>query len=100
MHNWDDLRVFLAVARHDSYEAAAIAVGLDATTVSRRVQRLEQALKCTLIARGPGGHTLTAVGRQFLESASAVELANERLTDQVGDGTSAGRVRVSTSEGF
>lgn len=100
MHNWDDLRVFLAVARHESYEAAAIAIGLDATTVSRRIARLEQALKCTLVARGPGGRTLTAVGRQLLESASAVELANERLTDQVGHATSAGRVRISTSEGF
>src|ERR1700744_615026 len=100
MHNWDDLRVFLAVARHESYEAAAVAIGLDATTISRRIARLEQALKCTLVARGPGGRTLTAAGRQLLESASAVELANERITDQVGDGAGAGRIRISTSEGF
>ena len=100
MHNWDDLRVFLAVARHKTYEAAAVALGLDATTISRRISRLEQALKCTLAARGPGGCALTAAGRQLLESASTVELANERLMDQVGHSAGGGRVRISTSEGF
>jgi len=100
MHNWDDLRVFLAVARHDSYQGAAIALGLDATTVARRIARLEGALKCTLMARGPTGRALTAAGRQLLESASRVELASERLVNEISHGSSGGRVRISTSEGF
>lgn len=100
MHNWDDLRVFLAVARHNSYQGAAIAIGLDATTVARRIMRLEEAMKCTLMARGPGGRSLTAAGRQLLEAAASVELANERLTDAIAHDTHGGRVRISTSEGF
>ena len=100
MHNWDDLRVFLAVARHHSYQSAADALGLDATTVARRIDRLETTLKCTLLARGPGGQTLTATGKRLLESASRVEMANEAVVEAVGTTANAGRVRLSTSEGF
>jgi DNA-binding transcriptional LysR family regulator len=100
MHNWDDLRVFLAVARHHSYQSAADALGLDPTTVARRIDRLETTLKCTLLARGPGGQTLTATGKRLLESASQVEMANEALVEAVGTTETAGRVRLSTSEGF
>lgn len=100
MHNWDDLRVFLAVARHHSYQSAADALGLDPTTVARRIDRLETTLKCTLLARGPGGQTLTATGKRLLESASRVEMANEAVVEAVGTTANAGRVRLSTSEGF
>ncbi|HTN64408.1 MAG TPA: LysR family transcriptional regulator, partial [Devosia sp.] len=44
MHNWDDLRIFLAVARQASLQGAGDLLGLDPTTVGRRVARLEQAL--------------------------------------------------------
>jgi DNA-binding transcriptional LysR family regulator len=100
MYNWDDLRLFLAVARHKTYLGAAEATGLDATTLSRRVERLESVLKCTLIVRDRSGHALTAAGNQLLEAASQMELVNEALIDRIGTTSKAGRVRISTSEGF
>jgi len=100
MYNWDDLRVFLAVARHHSYQSASDFLGLDPTTIARRIDRLESALKCTLLTRGPGGQTLTATGKRLLEAASQVEMANELVADGVGTAANAGRVRLSTSEGF
>lgn len=100
MHNWDDLRVFLAVARHRSFQAASETVGADATTISRRIDRLEDALKSSLFKRGADGQTLTAAGKRLVEAASRVELANEDLLESVGTTVTGGRVRLSTSEGF
>jgi DNA-binding transcriptional LysR family regulator len=100
MYNWDDLRVFLGVARHHSYQSAADALGLDPTTVARRIERLETTLKCTLLARGPSGQTLTATGKRLLEAASRVEMANELVAEHVGTAATAGRVRLSSFEGF
>ncbi len=100
MHNWDDLRVFLAVARHRSFQGASESIAADATTISRRIERLEAALKCALFTRGRDGQALTAAGKQLVEAASRLELANEELADLVGTAAVAGRGRISTSEGF
>jgi DNA-binding transcriptional LysR family regulator len=99
MYNWDDLRIFLSVARHKSLQGAADQLGLDATTVGRRVARLEQALNCTLIARGRSAQFLTANGKRLFEAASRVEMATEDVRTAVGE-TGSGVVRISTSEGF
>lgn len=100
MQNWDDLRVFLAAARRKSYQAAGAQIGLDATTVGRRIARLEQALRCTLLVRGPSGHALTAAGQKLFEVASGIEAVTDGVNEAVvGDG-GWGVVRLSTSEGF
>src|SRR6185437_15942277 len=99
MYNWDDLRIFLSVARHKSLQGAADQLGLDPTTVGRRMARLEQALNCTLIARGRSGQFLTANGNRLFEEASRVETATEGVRTAIGE-TSSGVVRISTSEGF
>ena len=41
MHSWDDLRVFLAVARHKTFQDASEATRSDPTTIARRIERLE-----------------------------------------------------------
>ncbi|HTO41937.1 MAG TPA: LysR family transcriptional regulator [Rhizomicrobium sp.] len=99
MHNWDDLRIFLAVARQASLQGAGDLLGLDPTTVGRRVARLEQALNCSLIARGRSTQFLTGNGKRLFEAASRVEMANEAVRSAVGE-TGSGVVRISTSEGF
>jgi len=99
MHNWDDLRIFLAVARHKSYQGASEALGMDATTIARRVDRLEVALKSTLLTRGRDGQSLTSTGRRILDIVSRMELVDEELNKEANSGF-AGRVRLSTSEGF
>jgi DNA-binding transcriptional LysR family regulator len=99
MYNWDDLRIFLSVARHKSLQGAGDQLGLDATTVGRRVARLEQALNCSLLARGRSAQFLTANGKKLFEAASRVEMATEDVQTAVGDAGSS-VVRISTAEGF
>lgn len=100
--NWDDLRVFLAVARNQKLSAAALSVGLDATTVSRRVERLQHALNATLFEQSPAGHVLTHRGRQLLAHVEEIERAALAARgDLTGEpGQLEGSIRVSLSEGF
>jgi DNA-binding transcriptional LysR family regulator len=100
MFNWDDLRVFLAAARRRSYHEAAAHAGLDATTIGRRIARLETALHSTLIVRGPGGLSLTGAGQRLFEAASAIEATTEAIGETVAGDGAWGVVRVSVSEGF
>jgi DNA-binding transcriptional LysR family regulator len=100
MFNWDDLRIFLAAARRGSYQEAGAHAGLDPTTVGRRIARLETALRCTLMVRGPGGLTLTAAGQRLFEAASGIESAAEGIGETLGGEGGFGVVRISASEGF
>lgn len=100
MFNWDDLRIFLAAARRRSYQEAGAQAGLDPTTVGRRIARLETALRCTLLARRPGGLALTAAGQRLFEAASGIEAATEAIGEVLGSESGFGVVRVSASEGF
>ena len=70
---WDDLRVFLAVARHSRLQAAGRGLGLDPATVGRRVGALEEALGARLFDRSPQGFALTETGRSLLVHAQAME---------------------------
>lgn len=74
-HNWDDLRLFLSVAREQSLSGAGKALRLDPATVGRRVARLEKALQVVLFVKSPQGYALTQAGQQLLERAEAVERA-------------------------
>lgn len=100
--NWDDLKIFLYVARRKTLSKAATDLKLDETTVSRRLKRLEENLGQTLFERLRTGHVLTAHGVSLRIKAEAIE----RQTDEVlkAKGTSvrkpSGTIRVSVSEGF
>ena len=98
MLDWDDLRIFLAAARGRSFATAGLKLGMDATTVGRRVQRLEAALGATLFGRSPQGLHLTSAGARLLESSLDVETAVESM-QTVHTGV-FGTVRMSASEGF
>src|SRR3546814_4043001 len=71
--NWDDLRIFLALARKAKLSHAARATGVDATTISRRIARLEAALGVRLFELSPQGHVLTSHGRALLPAAETAE---------------------------
>ncbi len=99
---WDDLRFFLAVARHRSLSAAAQKLGVDATTVGRRIDRLTQSLGTALFEITLSGHILSAAGEALLGHAEEVErsvLAARNALTGAG-GQLAGTVRLSLSEGF
>jgi DNA-binding transcriptional LysR family regulator len=73
--DWNDLKAFLAVARDGSALAAARALGLNQTTVARRIEALETALGLKLFERGQTGSRLTEAGRDLLLAAERMEAA-------------------------
>jgi DNA-binding transcriptional LysR family regulator len=75
MYDWNDLKAFLAVARGGSTLAASRALGVNQTTVSRRLEGLELALQLKLVERSQAGARLTEAGRDLLAEAEKVERA-------------------------
>jgi DNA-binding transcriptional LysR family regulator len=70
---WDDLKVFLAVARTGSISGAGRSLGVQHSTVSRRMQQLELDLGVRLLDRGVGGYQLTAAGEDLKGAATRME---------------------------
>ncbi|MFC3441936.1 LysR family transcriptional regulator [Sphingobium rhizovicinum] len=102
MFDWDDLRVFLAVARARKVAPAARALGIDATTIARRLARLEKALEADLFEVGAGERSLTSRGQMLLVHAEAAESATLAAFEQMSgqERKLAGQVRLSVAEGF
>ena len=99
--DWDGLQYFLMVARHGTLARAGAALHVDATTVSRRVSALENALEQTLFERAPTGFVLTAAGRALVPHAEAMAAAAARIhSAREGGSALSGQLRVSVSEGF
>jgi DNA-binding transcriptional LysR family regulator len=99
--NWDDLRLFLAVARAERLSTAAAVIGLDATTISRRLKRLEHVLEQRLFEHTPSGHVLTDHGAKLLTQVERMEAAALGV-DRAGISGHevTGTIRLSASEGF
>jgi DNA-binding transcriptional LysR family regulator len=98
--NWDDLKHLLAVARHGSTLAAGRALGVDQSTVQRRLAELERRIGQSLVQRQPAGYRLTGFGQELLPFAEAVEssvLAFERQLRTLGTET-AGVIRLTCPE--
>lgn len=100
MLNWDDMRVFIAVVQAGSFVGAGRRIGMDPTTVARRIQRLEASLKATLVVRRPQGLQLTAAGARLAEAGASVEAAIEAAGGESKADPLAGTVRISAAEGF
>jgi DNA-binding transcriptional LysR family regulator len=75
MFDWNDLRYFLAVARHRSTLAAARTLKLNQSTVQRRLTQLERRIGHKLVKRHPTGYRLTELGQEMLLYAERVEQA-------------------------
>lgn len=98
--NWDDLRIFLAVARAQRLSRAATALGMDATTIARRLRKLETALARRLFEHAVTGHLLTEEGQRLFEQAEQMEAHALGIAGTLGDGALTGMLRVSATEGF
>lgn len=97
----DDLLVLLAVGRTGTYTTAADELGLNHTTISRRIAALEQSMGGRVLARVGGGWELTDLGREALAAAEAVESAVRSLAvDAAGRRALEGVVRISATDGF
>jgi len=100
--DWDNLRIFLELARGRRLMDAAERLGIDYSTVSRRIRRFEQELGTQLFDRNNQGYTLTAQGLHLVEYAEKVEaivhLAQEKLTGH--NSALSGQIRLACTEGF
>lgn len=100
--NWDDVRIFLAVARSGQILAASKRLGVNHATLSRRLTALEESLKTRLFVRRTNGCELTEEGDVFLASAERME--TEMLAAQANLGRTdtaiAGTVRIGAPDGF
>lgn len=98
--DWDDLRIFLAVARAESLSGAGRALRLDPATVGRRVARLEEGLAQRLFLKTPQGYALTEEGTRLLPHAEAAEAALAGATDAVAGGAGlSGPIRLGAPDG-
>ena len=99
--DWDDVRVFLAVARHGSLRAAGRALGLSQPTIARRLTQFEATFRGSILfERLSGGARLNAAGTQLVPAAESVEQAMLTLERRRAAASSVlrGTVRVSDGE--
>ena len=98
--SWDDLRIFLCLAREGTLTTAAKALGVSHPTVARRVQALEQQIGARLFERLPDRFVPTAAGEELLADTEAMEkaaLSINRRSAGLSD-TVSGVVRLSAGE--
>lgn len=100
--DWSDLQVFLTVARAGQLNRAGALIGVNGTTVARRVRRLEQRLGANLFEQTREGQVLTEAGERLLEHVEA--MAGSALNIEADSGRLSsslmGTLRVSVTEGF
>lgn len=101
MPDWDDLRVFLAVARAESLSGAGRGLKLDAATVGRRIARLEEALSAKLFVKSPQGYALTDAGARLLPHAELAEQAMAGAAEELGGAADSfsGQLRIGAPDG-
>lgn len=98
MRNWDDIRVFLAVARAGGLTAAAPGLKMDPATLGRRIGRLEQDMDAPLFVKSPQGYTLTETGQALqVKAMQAEEALTHSANPDVGGLT--GQIRIGAPDG-
>jgi DNA-binding transcriptional LysR family regulator len=99
MENWDDIRVFLGVAREESLTAAGRVLRMDPATVGRRVARLEERMGVALFVKSPQGYALTDAGARLRDHAVEAEEALAAGAEvRAGTGLS-GQIRIGAPDG-
>jgi DNA-binding transcriptional LysR family regulator len=98
--NWSDLEYVLAVARRGSVAAAARELGVNHTTVLRRVKAFEQRQGLRIFERNRSGYRLTADGEVFLDAAKAIEATVADLDRKIAGGNPAlkGELSITTTD--
>lgn len=99
--NWDDMRLFLAVARAESLSGAARVLRVDPATIGRRIARLEEGLSGPLFLKSPQGYALTDLGQRMAAHATEAEGAM-MLAREEGQGVAeglTGQIRIGAPDG-
>jgi len=99
--DWDDLRIFLAVARGESLSVAGRVLKKDPATVGRRIQRLERALGAQLFTKSPQGYALTDAGLRLMAHAERAEQAVTQGSHELAGqgGRLSGQIRIGATDG-
>lgn len=107
--HWDDLRLFLAVARAETLSGASATVRLDAATLGRRIARLEKQLGVSLFLKSPQGYAMTDAGQRLMIRAEAAEeamraaaegvLAHRAAADAPRSVALTGQIRLGAPDG-
>ncbi|MGR3659919.1 MAG: LysR family transcriptional regulator [Paracoccaceae bacterium] len=99
MFDWNDIKIFLAVAGEGSTLAASKKLGINQTTVSRRMQTLEQALGLTLFERDTRGYSLTPQGSALIDVAGHMGAAAENVRNRAEHlgRASDGKIRLTAA---
>ncbi|WP_120635339.1 LysR family transcriptional regulator [Ruegeria sp. EL01] len=99
--NWDDMRIFLAVAREESLSSAGRVLKIDPATVGRRIARLETTLDALLFTKSQQGYVLTAAGERLLEHGLQAEEAMRAAAGAMTGSTKSlsGQIRIGAPDG-
>ncbi|MCA0926894.1 LysR family transcriptional regulator [Ruegeria profundi] len=99
--NWDDMRIFLAVAREESLSSAGRILKIDPATVGRRIARLEASLDTTLFTKSQQGYVLTASGERLLDHGLHAEEAMRAAAGAVAGSAKSlsGQIRIGAPDG-
>ncbi len=99
--NWDDMRVFLAIAREESLSAAGRVLKIDPATVGRRIARLEASLDAVLFTKSQQGYVLTAAGERLMDHGLQAEEAMRSAAGAVTGSTKSlsGQIRIGAPDG-
>jgi DNA-binding transcriptional LysR family regulator len=99
MLHWDDMRYFLAVARAGSTAGGGRLLGVNATTVARRIAALEAAVGAQLFDRSRDGYVLRADAQALLQAAEAAETEAQAFAERAAAlARGVDRLRVTTNE--
>jgi molybdate transport repressor ModE-like protein len=98
--DWDNLRIFLAIARAGQIFAAAKVLHLNHATVARRLDALEESLGAKLFERRTTGTVLTAAGEKLLVRVERMESELLQADSGTAGSSISGVVRVGAPDGF
>lgn len=96
--DWEDLRLFLAVAKAGGLAGAAETTGVSAATLGRRVASLEKSLNVRLVEREARGYQLTSAGRDLLVRLEDMDDAARAISAWRDSGSTKKRVRISAGD--
>lgn len=99
--HWDDMKIFLAVAREESLSGAGRLLKLDPATVGRRIARLEQDMGAPLFAKSPQGYALSAAGERLMAHAEDAEQAMRAAAEALSGSSDSlsGQIRIGAPDG-
>jgi len=99
--HWDDLKVFLAVARAETLSRAGQNLRMDPATVGRRVARLEAAYGAALFAKSQNGYALTDAGQRLMTPAIRAEQAMAEAAEELAGPAAglSGQIRIGAPDG-